>query len=202
MESDPRSGRPSTSRKPENVERVWAAINENRLLTVRELGEALGIPWTITKEDYSEVLRRLRDAVRRKRPQQWASCDWQLHHDSAPAHSTALVQDFLVNHRITKVCQSLYRPDLAPCNFRLFPKPKSPLKGRRFVNVTVTQYTSSVNGVSLPTGLTPRESDYSQMHTKVSSEWLLSYIKAERPVLETFKMDKYCPDRPRKLKII
>jgi hypothetical protein len=25
-----------------------------------------------------------------------------------------------------------------------------PFKGRRFVNVTVTQYTSSVNGVSLP----------------------------------------------------
>ena len=36
------------------------------------------------------------------------------------------------------------------CNFWLFPKLKSPFKGRRFVNVTVTQYTSSVNGVSLP----------------------------------------------------
>jgi len=31
------------------------------------------------------------------------------------------------------------------------PKLKSPLKVRRFVNATVTQYTSSVNGVSLPT---------------------------------------------------
>jgi hypothetical protein len=37
VESDRRSGRPSTSRTPENVESVWAAINENRRLTVREL---------------------------------------------------------------------------------------------------------------------------------------------------------------------
>ena len=42
-------------------------------------------------------------------------------------------------------------PDLAPCDFWLFPKLKSPLRGTRFVNATVTQYTSSVNGVSLPT---------------------------------------------------
>jgi len=43
-----------------------------------------------------------------------------------------------------------YTPDLALCDFRLFPKLKSPLKGRRFVN-EVTQYKSSFNGVSLPT---------------------------------------------------
>ena len=58
VESDPRSGRPSTSRTPENVERVRAAINKNRRLTVRELEEALGIPRTITKEYYIAILRR------------------------------------------------------------------------------------------------------------------------------------------------
>jgi hypothetical protein len=42
-------------------------------------------------------------------------------------------------------------PDLAPYDFWLFPKLKSPFKKRRFVNAKVTQYTSSVNGVSLPT---------------------------------------------------
>jgi len=41
--------------------------------------------------------------------------------------------------------------DLAPGDFWLHPKLNSPLKGKRFVNATVTQYTSSVNGVSLPT---------------------------------------------------
>jgi len=77
----------------------------------------------------------------------------QLHNDNAQAHSTALLQAFFFwqGIYITQGCQPLYSPDLAPCDYWLFPKLKSPLKGRRFVNATVTQYTSSVNGVSLPT---------------------------------------------------
>ena len=45
--------------------------------------------------------------------------------------------------------------------------------------------------------LAPRESDCSRMHSKVSFDWLLSYIKATQPVLEIFKMAGYFPDRPR-----
>jgi hypothetical protein len=75
----------------------------------------------------------------------------QLRHDNAPAHSAALVQGFFAKRHIFQVCQPPYSQDLAPCDFWLFPNLKSPLKGRRFVNATVTQYTSSVNGVSLPT---------------------------------------------------
>ena len=45
--------------------------------------------------------------------------------------------------------------------------------------------------------LAPRESDCSQMHSKVSSDWLSSYIKTTQPVLEIFKMAGYFPDRPR-----
>jgi hypothetical protein len=50
VESDPCSGRPATSRTPENVEHMQAAINENRRLTVRELEEDLGITQTIVSE--------------------------------------------------------------------------------------------------------------------------------------------------------
>jgi hypothetical protein len=39
--------------------------------------------------------------------------------------------------------------------------------------------------------LAPRESDCSRMHSKVSSDWLPSYIKATRPVLAIFKMAGY-----------
>ena len=42
-----------------------------------------------------------------------------------------------------------------------------------------------------------RESDYSRMHSKVSSDWLPVYIKATRTVLEIFKMVGYFPDSPR-----
>jgi hypothetical protein len=79
----------------------------------------------------------------------------QLHHDNAPAHSTALVQVLFcfvfAKHHLAQVCQAPYSLDLAPSDFRLFSELKSPLKSRRFVNATVTQYTSSVIGVSLPT---------------------------------------------------
>ena len=75
----------------------------------------------------------------------------QLHHDNMSAHSTALVQAILANHHITQFSQPPCSPDLVPCDFWLFPKLKSPLKGGRFENATVRQYTSSVNGVSLPT---------------------------------------------------
>jgi hypothetical protein len=74
----------------------------------------------------------------------------QFHHNNTHAHSTALVQAILANHHITQVCHLPYSQDLSPCNFWLFPKLKSPLKGMLFVNETVTQYTSSVNDVSLP----------------------------------------------------
>jgi hypothetical protein len=58
---------------------------------------------------------------------------------------------FLAKHHITQVCQHPYSSDLAPRDFWFFPKLKTLFKGRRFMNATVTQYASSVNGVSLPT---------------------------------------------------
>jgi histone-lysine N-methyltransferase SETMAR len=74
----------------------------------------------------------------------------QLHHDNAPAHSTALMQAFLAKHHITQVCQYPYSPDLSPCDFWPFRNLQSLLKVRRFLNAAVTQYTSSVTGISLP----------------------------------------------------
>ena len=52
----------------------------------------------ITKEYYRDVLRRLRDAVWRKRPELWSTGNWGLHHDNVPAHSLDLIQAFLVKN--------------------------------------------------------------------------------------------------------
>jgi hypothetical protein len=92
----------------------------------------------------------------------WACvpCDRHIHDDQASRSASSWQcacrfyssrAGFLAKHHITQVCQPSYSSDLAPCNFWLFPKLKSPFKCRRFVNATVTQCTSSVNGVSLPT---------------------------------------------------
>ena len=65
--------------------------------------------------------------------------DWQLHHDNVPAHASHLMQSFLGKHQITQVTEPPYSPDLAPCDFCLFPKLKSPLKGKRFQTVNDIQ---------------------------------------------------------------
>ena len=44
--------------------------------------------------------------------------------------------------------------------------------------------------------LAPWESDCSRMRSKVSSDWLPSYIKATGPVIEIFKMSGYFTDGP------
>jgi len=45
--------------------------------------------------------------------------------------------------------------------------------------------------------LAPRDSECSRMDSKVSFDWLPSYIKATTPVLAIFKMAGYFPDSPR-----
>ena len=84
-----------------------------------------------------------------RRPQLWATGDWQLHQDNVPAHASRLVQSFLVKHQITQVTQPRYSPD---CNFRLFPKLKSPLKGKRLQIVNEIQ--ENTTGQLMATGRT------------------------------------------------
>ena len=82
---------------------------------------------TVNKEYYLEVMRRLREAIRKKRPELWKNNSWLLHHENAPAHSSLLVRNFLA--------KKPYSPDLAPCVFFLFPRLKRPMKGRRFATI-------------------------------------------------------------------
>jgi hypothetical protein len=78
---------------------------------------------------YLEVLKRLRENVRRKRPQLWRNNPWFLYHDNASAHASLLVRDFLANTNTTVLPQPPNSPDLALEDFFLFPKLKSTLKG-------------------------------------------------------------------------
>ena len=63
-----------------------------------------------------------------------------------------LMQRFLAKHQITQVTQLPYSPDLAPCDFWLFPKLKSPLKGKRFQSVDEIQ--ENMTGQLMVTGRT------------------------------------------------
>ena len=48
---------------------------------------------TVNKEFYLNILKRLREAVRRKRPEAWTNNTWLLHHDNAPAHVSLLIRE-------------------------------------------------------------------------------------------------------------
>jgi hypothetical protein len=55
---------------------------------------------TVNQVYYKEILRTLRERMRRKRPEMWKKGSWMLHHDNAPAHNALSVKTFLVKHKI------------------------------------------------------------------------------------------------------
>jgi hypothetical protein len=87
---------------------------------------------TVNGQFYLEVMKRLREATRRKRPEEWRNKTWMLHRDNAPAHTLLLIHEFLVKHEMSVIPQLPYSLDLIPAEFFLFPKLNSTLKGRRF----------------------------------------------------------------------
>jgi len=50
---------------------------------------------------YLEVLERLREKVRRKRPELFANNSWILQHDNASAHTALSVREFLATKQTT-----------------------------------------------------------------------------------------------------
>jgi len=77
----------------------------------------------VNQQCYLEVLTRLREFIRRKRPVIWPD-KWILHHNSAPEHDALRVREFQSKNSITKINHPPYSPDLALCEFWLFPKLK------------------------------------------------------------------------------
>jgi hypothetical protein len=55
---------------------------------------------TVNEAYYMEVLKRLREAVLRKRLQLWPN-DWILHYDIATAHKALSVKKFLAQKSVT-----------------------------------------------------------------------------------------------------
>ena len=85
--------------------------------------------WSDGKQLYQEVLARLRDAVRRKRPELCENQTWMLHHDNEPHHASLLIRSYLAKHQtcckmsnqvfIAKV-QSFFEHALYIVTFRRF----------------------------------------------------------------------------------
>lgn len=90
---------------------------------------------TVDGKFYVDVLRRLKARVARVRPELAREGRWILHHDNAPAHTSLVVREFLSKNSITVTEHPPYSPDLAPCDFFLFPKTKLVLRGRHLGDI-------------------------------------------------------------------
>ena len=69
----------------------------------------------------------------------WAGNSWFLHHDNAPSHTALVYRDHFAKNSTHIVPQPQYSPDLALCDFWLFPKLKRPLRGHRFDTIEQIQ---------------------------------------------------------------
>ena len=89
---------------------------------------------TVNKE-YVEVLMEFGKRFRQKRPTFFKSAQWHFHQDSAPVHNSILVTDYLSKMGIKIVPYPPYSPDLAPCDFWLFPKLMEKLRGCHYETI-------------------------------------------------------------------
>ena len=91
------------------VEGVRKSIHQSRLAKWLQLGL---LCW-----GFKEFRKRFLG----KRPALFKSANWYFHQDNSPVHNSILVTDYLAKMGIKTVPQ----PDLAPCDFWLFPKLRS-----------------------------------------------------------------------------
>jgi len=73
-----------------------------------------------------------------------------LHHGNAPCHSSFAVRQFLTDNKISTIPQPPYLPDIAPCDFWLFPNLKLGLKGERFETIEDIKVNPTANLRAIP----------------------------------------------------
>jgi hypothetical protein len=96
VESDVRSGRPSTNRNDELIDQVRTVVMQDRRATVRELAGEVGISTGSVHSIFTDNLFL-----------------WRVSATFVPK----LIQTFLAKHNIPVVKQAPYSPDIAPCDY-------------------------------------------------------------------------------------
>ena len=142
---DPETKRQSMHWKsPQSPRKKKARMNKSKfkamMIVFFDIRGLIYINWvpevqSVNQVYYKNVLTNLRERVRRRRPDMWKNVSWILHHDNAPAHNALYVKRYLAKNNIPLMEHPPYSPDLVPCDFFLFPKIKSALKGTRFESV-------------------------------------------------------------------
>lgn len=103
---------------------------------------------TVNSTYYCGVLQTFLRHLQKKRPEKVTN-GWLLHQDNARPHVSAQTKEFMTKKCIETFGHAPYSPDLAPCDFFLFPQLKNHLSGKSFdtlteVKVAVEGFTTQV----------------------------------------------------------
>ena len=87
---------------------------------------------TVNGEYYATLLQRLQQEIKAKRPH-LAKKKVLFHQDNAPVHTSVIAMAKIHELKFELLPHPPYSPDLAPCDFHLFPNLKKWLGGKRFM---------------------------------------------------------------------
>ncbi|UYV82790.1 hypothetical protein LAZ67_22000858 [Cordylochernes scorpioides] len=90
---------------------------------------------TITADSYLGVLRRLREAIKQKRPEMWRSKSWILNNDNAPAHTVLKISKSLQDHSTSVFTPTPLQSRFGPLRLLPFWKAQKKLTGRKFQSI-------------------------------------------------------------------
>ncbi|UYV82176.1 hypothetical protein LAZ67_21001267 [Cordylochernes scorpioides] len=93
---------------------------------------------TVKSAFYLEVLKRLKRRIARVRTD--IKDTVKLHHDNATSHTAFIITNFLARSNTPLIPDPPYSPDLAPCDFFLFPRLKREMKGKHWETVENIQH--------------------------------------------------------------
>ena len=89
---------------------------------------------TVTGAFYNNVVfKKFKAKFKRHRPKTGFKCLCLLH-DNAPAHKARIVTEFLEPEKVNVLPHHPLSPDLAPCEYFLFPKYQVHLSGERYMS--------------------------------------------------------------------
>ncbi|XP_021935815.1 uncharacterized protein LOC110837702 [Zootermopsis nevadensis] len=120
-DSDQRSGRPSTSRNADVIDKVRTLIMEDRHLTIPEIADEQLLRLEVA-QDMLECTNRDPEFLKTVIT---GDETWVYGYDPE-------TKGFLAKNGILQVRQAPYSPDMTPCVFWLFSRMKTPPEGSRF----------------------------------------------------------------------
>jgi histone-lysine N-methyltransferase SETMAR len=125
-----------SERPPTKVVRDKSTSKKMVAVFFRRKGPVAAIPLkerrTVNAEWYTTVcLPAVFERLKKERPKAGLR-RILLHHDNAPAHTASRTITFLDATEVELIGHPPYSPDLAPCDFFLFPELKKRLRGKRF----------------------------------------------------------------------